>query len=183
MSRIGRKPIPVPSSVTVKVHPDRVEVEGPQGKLATKLPPSVRMELSDGVLHAVAADESRRARAFQGLARSLVANAVNGAATGFTKVLDIVGIGYRAQVDGGKVVFALGYSHPCEFLVPPGIKIAVEEKNTRVIVSGADKQLVGQVAAEIRSLRPPDPYKQKGVRYRGEILKKKAGKAGKTSAS
>lgn len=181
MSRVGRKPIPVPENVKVELHADRVEVDGPQGKLTQKLPPGVRMEMADGTLKTIAADESRQARAFQGLARSLVANAVNGAATGFSKTLDIVGIGYRAQLDGDKIVFALGYSHPVEFPVPPGIKISIEDKNTRVIVTGADRQLVGQTAAEIRNLRRPDPYKQKGVRYVGEVLKKKAGKAGKTA--
>jgi large subunit ribosomal protein L6 len=167
--------------VKVKVSPDRVEVEGPKGKLATVLPPGVRVEQADGALRTVALEESRRVRAFHGLARSLVANAVEGVAKGFAKTLDIVGIGYRAQVEGDKLVLTLGYSHPIEYKIPSGIKISVE-KNTRIVITGADRQLVGQTAAEIRGLRAPDPYKQKGIRYVDEVLKKKAGKAGKTQA-
>ncbi|MFQ5789918.1 MAG: 50S ribosomal protein L6 [Acidobacteriota bacterium] len=177
MSRIGRKPIPIPSGVKVAVHPDRVEVEGPRGKLVTSLPPGVRVEQSEGELRAVLAGDSGDLGPFWGLGRSLVANAVQGVSQGFSKELDIIGIGYRAQAEGDKVVFALGYSHPVEFPIPPGIQIKIE-KQTRVVVSGADKQLVGQTAAEIRSLRKPDPYKQKGIRYLGEVLKKKAGKTG-----
>ena len=179
MSRVGRKPIPIPSGVKVQLFPDRVEVEGPKGKTKTALPPGVRVEQSDGALRAVALEENRRCRAFHGLARTLVANAVHGVSVGFSKTLDIVGIGYRAQVEGDKLMLALGYSHPVEYKIPSGIKIAVE-KNTRIVVSGPDRQLVGQTAAEIRGLRRPDPYKQKGIRYLDEVLKKKAGKAGKT---
>ncbi len=177
MSRIGRKPIPIPDGVKVNLQDDRVEVEGPKGKLVTQLVNGVRIENNNGELRAVPERESRELARFWGLTRTLVANAVHGVSQGFSKQLDIVGIGYRAQVEGKKVVFSLGYSHPIEFDIPTGIKVDVE-KQTRITVSGADKQLVGQVAARMRALRKPDPYKQKGVRYVGEQLKKKAGKTG-----
>jgi large subunit ribosomal protein L6 len=177
MSRIGRKPIPIPDGVKVNLQDDRVEVEGPKGKLVTPLVNGVRIENNDGELRAVPERESRELARFWGLTRTLVANAVHGVSQGFSKELDIVGIGYRALVDGKKVVFSLGYSHPIEFDIPDGIKVEVE-KQTRITVSGVDKHLVGQVAARMRALRKPDPYKQKGVRYVGEQLKKKAGKTG-----
>ena len=177
MSRIGRKPIPIPDGVKVNLQDDRVEVEGPKGKLVTPLVNGVRIENNDGEFRAVPERESRELARFWGLTRTLVANAVHGVSQGFSKELDIVGIGYRALVDGKKVVFSLGYSHPIEFDIPDGIKVEVE-KQTRITVSGVDKHLVGQVAARMRALRKPDPYKQKGVRYVGEQLKKKAGKTG-----
>jgi large subunit ribosomal protein L6 len=179
MSRVGGKTIAVPSGVKVKLTADRVEVEGPKGKLVTQLPRGIKLEQADGSLKAVREQDSKALKPFWGLARSLVANAVHGVSTGFTKELDIVGIGYRAAVEGRKVTFALGYSHPIEFPIPQGIDIRVD-KNTHIVISGADKQLVGQVAADIRGLRVPDPYKQKGIRYTGEQLKKKAGKTGAT---
>jgi large subunit ribosomal protein L6 len=175
MSRIGRKPIPLPSGVKIALQSDRVEVQGPKGKLTVPLPYGITFEQKDGVLNALRATEDQRA--LHGLARALVANAVTGVTTGFKKDLDIVGVGYRAELKGKMVAFALGKSHPIEFHVPEGIQIAVE-KQTHLVVSGADKGQVGQVAADIRKLRPPDPYKQKGVRITGERLKKKAGKAG-----
>jgi large subunit ribosomal protein L6 len=179
MSRVGGKAIAVPSGVKVKLGSDQVEIEGPKGKLVTRLPRGIKFEQADGALKAVREQESKALKPFWGLARSLVANAVKGVSQGFTKELDIVGIGYRAAVEGRKVTFALGYSHPVEFAIPEGIDIKVE-KNTHIVVSGADKQLVGQVSADIRGLRVPDPYKQKGIRYTGEQLKKKAGKTGAT---
>ena len=175
MSRIGRKPIPLPSGVKIALQSDRVEVQGPKGKLTVPLPHGITFEQKDGVLNALRATEEHRA--LHGLARALVANAVTGVTTGFRKDLDIVGVGYRAELKGKMVAFALGKSHPIEFHIPEGIQIAVE-KQTHLVVSGADKGQVGQVAADIRKLRPPDPYKQKGVRITGERLKKKAGKAG-----
>jgi large subunit ribosomal protein L6 len=175
MSRIGRKPIPLPSGVKIALRSDRVEVQGPKGKLTVALPHGITFEQKDGVLNAIRATEDHRA--LHGLARALVANAVTGVTTGFKKDLDIVGVGYRAELKGKMVAFALGKSHPIEFHIPEGIQIAVE-KQTHLVVSGADKGQVGQVAANIRKLRPPDPYKQKGVRITGERLKKKAGKAG-----
>jgi large subunit ribosomal protein L6 len=179
MSRVGGKAIAIPSGVKVKLGSDRVEIEGPKGKLVTPLPRGIQFEQADGALKAVRQRESKELKPSWGLARSLVANAVKGVSVGFTKELDIVGIGYRAAVEGRKVTFTLGYSHPIEFPIPAGIDIKVD-KNTHIVVSGADKQLVGQVAADIRGLRLPDPYKQKGIRYTGEQLKKKAGKTGAT---
>src|SRR2546428_11893460 len=181
MSRIGRKPIVVPSGVKIALQPGCVEVQGPKGKLAVPLPKGIQVEQKDGTLVAVRPGDEYRA--LHGLARALVANAVRGVTEGFKKELDIVGVGYRAEVKGKNVVFALGYSHPIEFPIPEGIQIAVE-KQTRVVVSGADRGRGGQAAADIRALRPPDPYKQKGIRLVGERLKKKAGKAGaaKTAA-
>jgi large subunit ribosomal protein L6 len=180
MSRIGNKLIPVPSGVKVQIKPDAVEVQGPKGKMTVPLPHGIHFEQKDNILTAKRATESQRA--LHGLARALVANAVTGVTQGFKKDLDIVGVGYRAEVKGKNVVLALGYSHPIEFPIPEGIVIAVE-KQTHMSVSGANKNQVGQVAANLRALRPPDPYKQKGIRITGERLKKKAGKAGaKTSA-
>ena len=145
------------------------------------MPPGITFALSGAELNCSRASDERQQRAFHGLARALAQNAIHGVTKGFSKELDIVGVGYKAQVEGQRVVFSLGFSHPVEFRIPEGIKIAVE-KQTRVTVSGIDRQKVGQVAAEIRGLRRPDPYKQKGIRYVGEVLKKKAGKAGATGA-
>jgi large subunit ribosomal protein L6 len=181
MSRVGRKVIVVPSGVKVSVKEAEIEVQGPKGKLTTPVPPGISFALAGTELSCKRSNDERQQRAFHGMARALAQNAIKGVTEGFTKDLDIVGVGYRATVEGNKVVFALGYSHPVEYEVPEGIKIAIE-KQTRVTVSGIDRQKVGQVAAEIRSLRKPDPYKQKGIRYVGEILKKKAGKAGATGA-
>src|SRR5271163_3647858 len=175
MSRIGNKIIPVPSGVKIQIKADAVEVQGPKGKMTVAVPRGITFEQKDGVLNALRATEEHRA--LHGLARALVANAVTGVTTGFKKDLDIVGVGYRAELKGKMVAFALGKSHPIEFPIPEGIQIAVE-KQTHLVVSGADKGQVGQVSADIRSLRPPDPYKQKGIRIAGERLKKKAGKAG-----
>jgi large subunit ribosomal protein L6 len=175
MSRIGHKPIPVPSGVKVAVQSDKIDVQGPKGKLSVGIPHGITFQQKDGVLVATRATEEHRA--LHGLARALVANAVTGVTTGFKKELDIVGVGYRAELKGKVVSFALGKSHPIEFRIPEGIQVAVD-KQTHIIVSGADKGQVGQVAADMRALRPPDPYKQKGVRITGERLKKKAGKAG-----
>ena len=177
MSRIGKKPITIPKGVTIKVLDGAVEVQGPKGKLRQPFPTAINFELSDGHLLAKLGSEDPGVGKFHGLARSLVANAVTGVTAGFKKELDIVGVGYRAEVKGKQVVFALGYSHPVVFAIPPGIDIAIE-KQTHITVTGVDRQLVGKVAANIRRMRKPDPYKQKGVRYTGEVLKKKAGKTG-----
>ena len=178
MSRVGKKPILIPNGVKVNVQPSAVEVQGPKGKLCQPVPPGIRFELNDTQLEAHPVREGDRSLGkFHGLARSLVANAVQGVTEGFKKELDIVGIGYRAEVSGKQVVFSLGYSHPINFAIPPGIEIAVD-KQTHITVSGIDRQQVGQVAADIRALRKPDPYKQKGVRYTGEVLRKKVGKTG-----
>jgi large subunit ribosomal protein L6 len=177
MSRIGKKIIAVPKGVKIDVKAGAVEVQGPKGKLLQPLPPGIGFELSGDQLQARTLREDAELGKFHGLARSLVANAVKGVTEGFRKDLDIVGVGYRAEVKGKQVHFALGYSHPVVFDIPTGIDVAID-KQTHVTVTGIDRQLVGQVAADIRSLRKPDPYKQKGVRYTGEVLKKKAGKTG-----
>ncbi len=177
MSRIGKKPIAVPKGVKVDVQPGAVEVKGPKGTLRQPLPPGIGFELDGESLNAKLLRDDPQLGKFHGLARSLVANAVVGVTEGFRKDLDIVGVGYRAEVKGRQVVFALGYSHPVVFDIPPGIDIAID-KQTHITVTGVDRQAVGQVAANIRRLRKPDPYQQKGVRYTGEVLKKKAGKTG-----
>jgi len=177
MSRIGKKPIVVPKGVTIKVHDGAVEVQGPKGKLRQAHPAGINFELADGSLVAKRSTDDPGLAKFHGLARSLVANAVAGVTDGFKRELDIVGVGYRAEVKGKQVIFALGYSHAVVFDIPTGIEIVID-KQTHITVTGVDRQLVGQVAANIRRFRKPDPYKQKGVRYTGEVLKKKAGKTG-----
>jgi large subunit ribosomal protein L6 len=177
MSRIGKKPIPVPKGVTITVQPGAVEVKGPKGTLKQRVPPGVTFEVKGAELLAATERPDPSLGKFHGLARTLVANAVEGVTNGFKRELDIVGVGYRAEVKGKQVHFALGYSHPVVYDVPAGIDVVVE-KLTHVTVTGIDRQLVGQVAANIRQLRKPDPYKQKGVRYTGEVLKKKVGKTG-----
>ena len=178
MSRIGRKPIPVPDGVDVHVGNGVVKVKGPKGSLLVGLMPEIEASLEKGTLTLKRAGDDRQARSFHGLSRALVANAVTGVSEGWKKELDIVGIGYRAESKGGEVVFHLGYSHPVNYPVPDGIAIEVDAKSGRVTVTGIDRQKVGQVAAEIRALRPPDPYKGKGIRYAGENLRMKAGKQG-----
>ncbi|MBP7776059.1 MAG: 50S ribosomal protein L6 [Acidobacteria bacterium] len=178
MSRIGKKPIPIPKGVTVKVDAAGVDVKGPKGQMRQALPPGIVVAVEGAQLEARRdpADDKSLAK-FHGLGRSLVANAVLGVHEGWKRELDIVGVGYRAEVKGKQVHFALGYSHPVVFDIPTGIDVAIE-KQTHITVTGVDRQLVGQVAANMRSLRKPDPYQQKGVRYTGEVLKKKAGKTG-----
>jgi len=179
MSRIGKKPIPLPTSVKFKISADgsTVLVEGPKGKVTAMLPGGITLVQKDGTL--VAERQNDKQAAFHGLARSLVSNAVVGVTTGWTKELDIVGIGYRAELKGkNTVVFTLGYSHQIEFPLPTGIEVAIDPKQTHLTITGIDRQKVGQVAADMRSLRKPDPYKNKGVRYTGEKLKKKVGKTG-----
>src|SRR5262245_45255723 len=177
MSRIGKKPIAIPKGVTVKVADGAVDVQGPKGKMRQAFPPGIVFQMADGTLVAKPATADPELGKFHGLARSLVANAVVGVTDGYKRELDIVGVGYRAEVKGKQIVFALGYSHPVVFDIPAGIDVAID-KQTHITVTGVDRQLVGQVAANIRRLRKPDPYKQKGVRYTGEQLKKKAGKTG-----
>lgn len=177
MSRIGKKPIAIPKGVTIKVEGATVDVKGPKGQLRQPLPPGVVAAVEDGQLLTRKASDERQFDKFHGLARSLVNNAVVGVTDGWKRELDIVGVGYRAELKGKQLVLALGYSHPVIFDVPSGIEIAIE-KQTHITVTGVDRQLVGQVAANLRRLRKPDPYQQKGVRYTGEVLKKKAGKTG-----
>ena len=176
MSRIGKKVIPLPTGVKYKVDGNTVLVEGPKGKMTALIADGISLETKDGALHVNRASEDKAA--VHGLTRALVFNAVEGVTKGWTKELDIVGIGYRAEMKGKTVVFTLGYSHPIEYPLPAGIEVAVDPKLTHLTVSGIDRQKVGFVAAEMRSLRPPDPYKNKGVRYTNERLKKKVGKTG-----
>ncbi len=177
MSRIGKKPIAIPKGVQVSIQGNVVAVQGPKGKLETSVPEGIRMEQQDGNLVALRSNDSQAA--LHGLARALVNNAVQGVTQGWSKELEIVGIGYRAELKAKTtVVFTLGYSHPIEYPLPEGITVAVDPKQTRLTITGIDRQKVGQVAAEMRGLRPPDPYKNKGVRYAGERLKKKVGKTG-----
>jgi len=177
MSRIGKKPIQVPKGVTVAVKKGGVEVKGPKGTLLQMVPPGITFEVKGTELIAATERDDADLSKFHGLARSLMANAVEGVTNGFKRELDIVGVGYRAEVKGKQVHFALGYSHPVVFDIPQGIDVVVD-KQTHVTVTGIDRQLVGQVAANIRRMRKPDPYKQKGVRFTGEVLKKKVGKTG-----
>lgn len=174
MSRVGKKPIPLPNGVRINIG-DQLQVEGPKGKLAVPIPPGIRIEQKDGQLELVR--DNDKLGALHGLTRALAANAVHGVSTGFTRELDIIGTGYRADVKGRIASFILGYSHPIEMLLPEGVDLKVD-KQTHLILSGYDRQVVGQVASQIRALRPPDPYKNKGVRYTGEPLRKKAGKTG-----
>ena len=177
MSRIGKKPIPMPSTVKYTVEGNTVLVEGPKGKVTALIPPGITLVKKDSDL--IVERENDSQAGFHGLARALVFNAVTGVTTGWTKELDIVGIGYRAELKGkGMVVFTLGYSHPIEFPLPTGIDVTIDPKQTHLTIAGIDRQKVGQVAADMRSLRKPDPYKNKGVRYMGEKLKKKVGKTG-----
>jgi large subunit ribosomal protein L6 len=179
MSRIGKAPIPVPSGVTVTLAGGSVSVTGPQGTLSRPVPEPITVRQDDSVLLVERPDDSRTSKALHGLTRSLVANMVTGVSAGFTKELEIVGVGYRATAQGpSKVEFALGFSHPVPVEAPAGITFEVPAP-TRVIVKGIDKELVGQVAANIRKIRKPEPYKGKGVRYAGEVVLRKAGKAAK----
>lgn len=178
MSRIGKRPISVPAKVSVTIQGQDVTVKGPKGELSRTLPSEVIVEQEDGALIVKRRDDSRSARERHGLCRTLVANMVEGVSQGFQKRLEIQGVGYRAQVQGRTLNMSLGYSHPVKFEPPPGIDFAVEN-NTNVIISGIDKEAVGNIAASIRAARPPEPYKGKGVRYAGEYVRRKAGKAGK----
>lgn len=178
MSRIGKKPVPVPSGVTVSIDAQSVAVKGPKGELSRVLPREVNIAQEGEHVVVTRQNDSRTARARHGLSRTLIANMIEGVSKGFEKRLEIKGVGYRAAVKGKTLTMNLGYSHPVEFEPPAGIEFKVES-NTNVIVSGIDKELVGTVAAKIRDARPPEPYKGKGVRYLGEMVRRKAGKAGK----
>ena len=177
MSRIGKKPIAIPKGVTIKVDAAGVDVKGPKGQMTQALPPGITAVVEDGAIVTKKSSDDPELNKFHGLARSLVNNAVLGVTEGWKKELDIVGVGYRAEMKGQQIHLALGYSHPVVYDVPKGIDVAID-KQTHITVTGVDRQLVGQVAANLRSLRKPDPYQQKGVRYTGEVLKKKVGKTG-----
>jgi large subunit ribosomal protein L6 len=175
MSRIGNKPVEIPKGVDLRLDGHTIHVKGPRGSLSQELHPEMVVKVEDGVLTVSRPSEAGRHRALHGLTRSLVANMVEGVTDGFQKKLEIQGVGYRVQKKGNGLTFHLGYSHPVEYDAPSGIELDAPTQ-TEVVVSGADKQLVGQVAAEIRSIRPPEPYKGKGVRYAGEQVRRKAGK-------
>jgi large subunit ribosomal protein L6 len=176
MSRIGRAPIPVPDGVQIDIQDGEVRVQGPRGALARPVPNGIQVARDNGTLQVTRANDSPTQRALHGLTRTLVSNMVVGVTDGFTKRLEIQGVGYRAQQSGTGVVVQVGYSHPVEFPAPPGIELTVEPGN-RIAVTGADKELVGETAARLRRIRPPEPYKGKGIRYAGEVVRRKAGKA------
>ncbi len=180
MSRIGKLPIRVPSQVQIRLEAGGVDLKGPKGELRQPLPTGIRAELSGGTLRVQRTDDSKQQKALHGLSRALLANAVRGVSEGFVRELEIEGVGFRALVEGRELVLSLGYSHPVRYSIPKGIDIKVD-KQVKVTISGPDRQQVGQVSAEIRDLRPPDVYKGKGIRYAGEIIKKKVGKKGATA--
>jgi large subunit ribosomal protein L6 len=177
MSRIGKMPVPVPNGVTVTIDGSTVSVKGPKGELARKFPDGISFALEDNKVIASRSSEESSQKALHGLSRALVANMVEGVTKGYVKQLEITGVGYKAEPKPYGLLFALGYSHTIEFKAPQGIKLTAPQP-TQVIVEGADKEIVGQVAAEIRSLRKPEPYKGKGIKYAGEKIRRKAGKAG-----
>jgi large subunit ribosomal protein L6 len=177
MSRIGKLPVTVPSGVTVTQNGNRITVKGPRGELTRTLPAVISVTLENGTLTASRPSDDPSHKSLHGLTRSLVANMVEGVTKGFQKTLEIVGVGYKAETRPYGLQLALGFSHPVEYRAPEGIKLTATNPTT-VVIDGADKEVVGQVAAEIRSLRPPEPYKGKGVKYQGEVVRRKAGKAG-----
>ena len=177
MSRIGKRPVPIPDGVTVAYADSEVKVKGPKGSLVTALPDGIQIEIAEGEIRLSRPDDRRQYRSLHGLARALTANMVTGVTDGFSKELEIQGVGYRAEVKGKVLVIRVGYSHPVEMPVPEGLSVKVDA-NTKLVVEGIDKQLVGQFAADIRSVRPPEPYKGKGIRYRGERVRRKVGKTG-----
>ncbi|HWG53622.1 MAG TPA: 50S ribosomal protein L6 [Gemmatimonadaceae bacterium] len=177
MSRIGKKPIPVPANVTATVEGQTVKVKGPRGELTRTLHPAMTLSLANGTLTVARPSDENEHKALHGLTRTLVANMVEGVTAGYRKQLDIVGVGYKAEARPYGLQLALGFSHPVEFRAPKGIKLSAPQP-TQIIIEGADKEMVGQVAAELRGLRPPEPYKGKGIKYAGEQIRRKAGKAG-----
>ncbi|MBI3593164.1 MAG: 50S ribosomal protein L6 [Nitrospirae bacterium] len=179
MSRVGKKPIEIPQGINVEVKQDVVKVKGPKGELSYTFPEGIKISVADGKILIERDQDTKSQRALHGLARSLVSNMVTGASQGYSRILEITGVGYRSQAKGDKLTFTLGYSNPVEFDLPEGVKAAVDDKQTTITLSGIDKQLLGQVAANIRELRSPDAYKGKGIRYAGERIKLKAGKTGK----
>ena len=178
MSRIGKMPVAIPKGVEVKSDGGQVRVKGPKGELTSAIPSGLTVTIADGQVKVARGSDEPKARAVHGLLRSLVANNVEGVTKGFTRDLEISGVGYKAEVKGKSVMFSLGYSHPVDFPIPEGIAVAIDAKAGKITVTGADKQRVGQTAAEIRKLRVPDPYKAKGIKYADEVIKRKVGKAG-----
>jgi large subunit ribosomal protein L6 len=178
VSRIGKMPVAIPKGVEVKADAGQVRVKGPKGELTSAIPSGLTVTVADGQVKIARGSDEPKARAVHGLLRSLVANNVEGVTKGFTRELEISGVGYKAEVKAKSVVFSLGYSHPVDFPIPEGIAVAIDAKAGKITVTGADKQRVGQTAAEIRKLRVPDPYKAKGIKYADEVIKRKVGKAG-----
>jgi large subunit ribosomal protein L6 len=176
VSRIGKLPVAIPSGVKVALEANAVRLEGPKGKLQTAVPAGVEIKIEDNVVRVECLSEERKVRALHGLTRKLIANMAQGVSQGFIRVLDINGVGYRAEVKGQEIHMTLGYSHPVVFRLPPGVTASVE-RQIIITLSGADRQMLGEVAAKIRSFRPPEPYKGKGIKYREEVIKRKAGKA------
>jgi large subunit ribosomal protein L6 len=181
MSRIGKKPIPLPDKVQVEIRGSHVTVKGPRGELGRSFDPDMSIKVEDGIVTIERPTDHRTHRAIHGLTRALLANMVTGVSEGYSKVLEIEGTGYRAELQGEKLVLYLGYSHPIEFPPPQGISFEVPRGGRSVTVQGIDKELVGEIAARIRRQRPPEPYKGKGVRYQGERIRRKAGKAGRAA--
>ncbi|NJN72861.1 MAG: 50S ribosomal protein L6 [Limnothrix sp. RL_2_0] len=179
MSRIGKKPVPIPDKVTITLDGLHISVKGPKGTLERTLPGKVTVAQEDNTIVVTPVDSSRPARERHGLCRTLIANMVEGVSNGYSKNLEIIGVGYRAQVKGNVLTLNVGYSQPVDMEMPEGITAAMGEKNTQVIISGNDKEIVGNTAAKVRAVRPPEPYKGKGIRYQGEQVRRKAGKAGK----
>ena len=179
MSRIGKQPIDIPGGVDIKINKREVTIKGPKGQLQWEYPEVLAVDLKDNQMVIKRPDDSKQKKALQGLARSLMANMVTGVMNGFSRDLELHGIGYRVQLQGNKLIFSLGYSHPIEFELPEGIKAEVDKKQTKITVSGIDKQLVGQVAANLKELRLPDAYKGKGIRYADERIRLKPGKTAK----
>lgn len=179
MSRIGKKPVPIPEKVTVTINGLTLSVKGPKGTLERTLPGKIAVAQEDNTIVVSPVDDSRVARERHGLCRTLVANMIEGVSKGYSKQLEIIGVGYRAQVKGNTLTLNVGYSKPVEMVMPEGITAAMGEKNTQVIISGFDKEVVGNTAAKVRAVRPPEPYKGKGIRYQGEYIRRKAGKSGK----
>ena len=179
MSRIGKAPITIPNGAKIEFKEGVVYVSGSKGKLEQKVHPDMTVEIEDGVLTVKRPSDSREHRSLHGLTRALINNMVVGVSEGFTKTLQIEGVGYRAEVQGKDLVLNVGYSHPVKFEAPKDISFAVENRNKTIIITGIDKQVVGELAANIRKQRPPEPYKGKGIRYDGEFIRRKAGKAGK----
>jgi large subunit ribosomal protein L6 len=179
VSRIGRKPITVPKGVEVHIEGTSIKVKGPKGELRYVFPADMKVSLSDGEIHVERPSDTNRHRALHGMTRALIQNMVTGVSSGFEKILEVNGVGYRAEMDGKTLVLYVGYSHPVRMDPPEGISFDVDAKTRQIKVMGIDKQLVGQIAADVRSVRPPEPYKGKGIRYIDEVVRRKTGKAGK----
>jgi large subunit ribosomal protein L6 len=179
MSRIGKQPVPIPANVTVTIKGREVTVKGPQGELKRRFDPDMKIEQDDGQIVVSRPTDQRRHRALHGLTRALISNMVIGVNEGYERRLEIIGTGYRAEMQGEDLKLSLGYSHDIVVVPPPGVKFQIEDRGKLIILTAVDKELIGQVAADIRKLRPPEPYQGKGIRYLGEYVRQKAGKAGK----